>query len=179
LQPEFSHQVCGRNFTSTDSVLTESEQLHCVVRRDLHSFLELRTWMIAKPQNYRICCGRYHTSNSTITRIATRTSKIRMRHLWCILVRHRLSFLRILRLTIMADHCVEMLRQFVMCHADVGLVTAHWIEQRARPWPDFNTKHTCRNFDGIWQWTVVHQMPEGTPMIPLKPDGAKALASPP
>lgn len=23
------------------------------------------------------------------------------------------------------DHCAEMLRQFVMCHADVTLVTAH------------------------------------------------------
>ncbi|KAF4635222.1 hypothetical protein G7Y89_g2866 [Cudoniella acicularis] len=77
------------------------------------------------------------------------------------------------------DHCVEMLRQFVMCHADVGLVTAHWIEQRGRPWPDFNTKQTCRNFEGIWQWTVDHQMPEGTPMIPTKPAGAKALSSPP
>ncbi|OKL63126.1 hypothetical protein UA08_01258 [Talaromyces atroroseus] len=77
------------------------------------------------------------------------------------------------------DHCVEMLRQFVMCHADIGVVTAHWIEQRARPWPDFNTMHTCRDFEGIWQWTVDHQMPEGTPMIPLKPVGAKALPSPP
>jgi len=77
------------------------------------------------------------------------------------------------------DHCVEMLRQLVMCHADVGLVTAHWIEQRERPWPDFNTKQTCRNFEGIWQWTVDHQMPEGTPMIPMKPAGAKALSSPP
>ncbi|EHK26505.1 uncharacterized protein TRIVIDRAFT_70489 [Trichoderma virens Gv29-8] len=77
------------------------------------------------------------------------------------------------------DHCVEMLRQFVMCHADVGLVTAHWIEQRARPWPDFNTKQICRDFEGIWQWTVDHQLPEGAPMMPLKPDGAKALTSPP
>lgn len=72
-----------------------------------------------------------------------------------------------------------MLRQFVMCHADVGLVTAHWLERRDRPWPDFNTKQTCRNFDAIWQWTIDHQLPEGTPIMPLKPAGAKGLASPP
>ncbi|KAK4158884.1 hypothetical protein QBC43DRAFT_348318 [Cladorrhinum sp. PSN259] len=47
------------------------------------------------------------------------------------------------------DHCVEMLRQFVMCHADVTIVTAHWIEQRAKPWPDFNTKHVCRDFEKV------------------------------
>ncbi|RYP57813.1 hypothetical protein DL769_009263 [Monosporascus sp. CRB-8-3] len=77
------------------------------------------------------------------------------------------------------DHCVEMLRQFVMCHAEVGLVTAHWIQQRARPWPDFNTKQICRDFDGVLKWTREHQLPESAPMMPLKPEGAKALPSPP
>ncbi|TRX87840.1 hypothetical protein FHL15_011258 [Xylaria flabelliformis] len=77
------------------------------------------------------------------------------------------------------DHCVEMLRQFVMCRAEVGLVTAHWIEQRARPWPDFNTKQICRDFDGVLKWTREHQLPESAPMMPLKPEGAKALSSPP
>ncbi|KAI1772536.1 hypothetical protein F4818DRAFT_444360 [Hypoxylon cercidicola] len=77
------------------------------------------------------------------------------------------------------DHCVEMLRQFIMCHADVGVVTAHWIEQRDRPWPDFNTKQTCRDFDAVLKWTTEHQLPEGAPMMPLKPPGAKTLATPP
>ncbi|PQE19591.1 tat pathway signal sequence protein [Rutstroemia sp. NJR-2017a WRK4] len=30
------------------------------------------------------------------------------------------------------DHCVEMLRQFVMCHADVTIVTAHRLRKGAR-----------------------------------------------
>ncbi|KAJ8124829.1 hypothetical protein O1611_g8812 [Lasiodiplodia mahajangana] len=80
---------------------------------------------------------------------------------------------------ILTDHCVEMLRQFVMCHAEVGLVTAHWIEQRARPWPDFNTKQICRDFNGVLKWTREHQLPESAPMMPLRPEGAKALSSPP
>ncbi|KAI9814389.1 MAG: hypothetical protein M1827_003245 [Pycnora praestabilis] len=77
------------------------------------------------------------------------------------------------------DHCVEMLRQFVMCNADAGIVTAHWIEQRNRPWPDFNTKHVCRDFEGLLDWTREHQLPEGTPYMPMKPAGAKSMSSPP
>ncbi|TGO64394.1 hypothetical protein BCON_0007g00440 [Botryotinia convoluta] len=77
------------------------------------------------------------------------------------------------------DHCVEMLRQFVMCHADVTIVTAHWIEQRSRPWPDFNTKHVCRDFEKVLDWTNRHSKPVGTPLIPLKPEGAMAMSSPP
>ncbi|KAI0855148.1 hypothetical protein F4860DRAFT_54287 [Xylaria cubensis] len=77
------------------------------------------------------------------------------------------------------DHCVEMLRQFVMCHADVTIVTAHWIEQRDRPWPDFNTKHVCRDFEKVLEWTNEHSKPVGTPLIPLKPKGAMAMSSPP
>jgi hypothetical protein len=62
-----------------------------------------------------------------------------------------------------------------MCHADAGIVTAHWIEQRNRPWPDFNTKHVCKDFNGLLDWTRKNQLPEGTPYMPLKPVGAKAL----
>lgn len=72
-----------------------------------------------------------------------------------------------------------MLRQFVMCNADVGLVTSQWVADREAPWPDFNTKKVCRDFDGILAWTKAHQLAKGTPMWPSKPPGAKSLAFPP
>uniref|UniRef100_A0A8H7NHC5 Tat pathway signal sequence n=1 Tax=Bionectria ochroleuca TaxID=29856 RepID=A0A8H7NHC5_BIOOC len=77
------------------------------------------------------------------------------------------------------EHCVEILRQFVMCHADVGLVTAHWVRNINHPWPDFSTLKVCRNFDGILDWTLKHQVPPRAPAILKKPPGVKALASPP
>jgi hypothetical protein len=76
-------------------------------------------------------------------------------------------------------HCIEMLRQFVMCHADIGLVASHWITNADHPWPDFNTKKVCRDFDGILDWVLEHQAPPGTAMIPKKPHGVKVLAAPP
>ncbi|KAK6072457.1 hypothetical protein SCUP234_09250 [Seiridium cupressi] len=78
------------------------------------------------------------------------------------------------------DHCIEILRQFVMCHADVGLVTSQWVAGHDNPWPDFNTKQVCRDFDRILAWTRLHEFPEGTaPMNPSKPEGAKSLDVPP
>lgn len=80
---------------------------------------------------------------------------------------------------ILVDHCLEMLRQFVMCNADVGLVASHWVDGIDHPWPDFNTNKKCRDFKGILEWTLEHQAPEGIPQIPKRPEGVKGLATPP
>ena len=72
-----------------------------------------------------------------------------------------------------------MLRQVIMCHADVGVLTNHYTEQRTLPWPDFNTPHVCRDFDAIYDWTIYNQVPDFWPYPPRKPEGAKALAHPP
>ena len=55
-------------------------------------------------------------------------------------------------MSVLADHCLDMLRQKIMCDGDVGLITLNWVTVRKEPWPDFNTKHTCRNFENIQQW---------------------------
>ncbi|KAJ6036866.1 hypothetical protein N7540_001145 [Penicillium herquei] len=81
-------------------------------------------------------------------------------------------------------HCVEMLRQFVMCHADVGVITHNWVEDYPRPYPDFNTWHQCRNFENVLQWAKDHEM-QGPPYGPsvhhkwTPEPGAKIFASPP
>ncbi|KAI4196530.1 MAG: hypothetical protein LQ350_006513 [Teloschistes chrysophthalmus] len=63
-------------------------------------------------------------------------------------------------------HCVEMLRQFVMCHADVGIITHRWVEGHPRPYPDFNTWHKCRDFEGVLAWTKERAMKEGEGGVP-------------
>lgn len=57
------------------------------------------------------------------------------------------------------DHCIEVLRVNLMCFSDVNVFTFH-----PRPgmgyWPDYNSKHVCRNFDTILHWAKDNAMPE-------------------
>lgn len=51
-----------------------------------------------------------------------------------------------------SDHCIDMLRAFIMCTADVTPITFYDnlpFPLRKLPMPDFNTRQTCRNFDAI------------------------------
>lgn len=58
------------------------------------------------------------------------------------------------------DHCVDSIRQSLMCASDVSTVVWQKI-------PDINEEvirihsdvlHTCRNFDKIRQWAVEHRL---------------------
>ncbi|KAL1591915.1 hypothetical protein SLS60_011507 [Paraconiothyrium brasiliense] len=54
------------------------------------------------------------------------------------------------------DHCVDALRMSLMCSADVTPVTFiddSAVPQRRNSLPDFSTKHTCRNFEEIVNWS--------------------------
>ncbi|KAI0123234.1 hypothetical protein BJ170DRAFT_675069 [Xylariales sp. AK1849] len=50
------------------------------------------------------------------------------------------------------DHCVDYLRQVLMCASDVTPVTSNWVHSHHSPHPDFNTMHKCRNFDRLLEW---------------------------
>lgn len=46
------------------------------------------------------------------------------------------------------DHCIEMLRRYITCHADTTAFTYDWIENTSllvHP----GTLHTCKNFDRV------------------------------
>ncbi|OJD11651.1 hypothetical protein AJ78_07621 [Emergomyces pasteurianus Ep9510] len=53
-------------------------------------------------------------------------------------------------------HCVDILRQQIMCTADVGVFGQWWVDG-VGPFVDFNTVHKCRNFDDIRKWAEKHQ----------------------
>lgn len=74
------------------------------------------------------------------------------------------------------DHCIEMLRQVIMCNTDVNLIPTQWVHGRDRPYPNFNTKHVCRNYEAILQWAIEHQVQPG---LMTKPPGAIELPVPP
>jgi hypothetical protein len=51
------------------------------------------------------------------------------------------------------DHCVDVLRQTLMCHGDSTRVIVDWSEQMQRIFSNFEQVHTCRNFTKLQQWT--------------------------
>ncbi|MCJ1308347.1 hypothetical protein MMC25_002000 [Agyrium rufum] len=50
------------------------------------------------------------------------------------------------------DHCLDMLRQKLMCDPDVGMVTYVWAKGWKQPFPDFSTVHKCRPYAKVLEW---------------------------
>ncbi|PYH93061.1 hypothetical protein BO71DRAFT_283100, partial [Aspergillus ellipticus CBS 707.79] len=50
------------------------------------------------------------------------------------------------------EHCVDMLRQKLMCNPDMNFVTWDWVEGIDGPWANFNTPHVCQDYDALLEW---------------------------
>lgn len=50
------------------------------------------------------------------------------------------------------DHCFEMLRQLILCNADLGVISHHWVENIKDPYADFNQVHKCRDLESVERW---------------------------
>ncbi|KAI4597051.1 hypothetical protein KJ359_004964 [Pestalotiopsis sp. 9143b] len=64
------------------------------------------------------------------------------------------------------DHCIDALRQFVMCQADVNVFAFRYPFGDNDPWPDYTTPHVCRNYESIRNWAIEHAVPH----TPGEPD---------
>lgn len=63
-------------------------------------------------------------------------------------------------------HCLDIIRQQLMCNVDIGVLGQVWYqppEADIEPFVDFNTVHTCRNFEVVRDWAEKHQLPTETP----------------
>jgi hypothetical protein len=78
------------------------------------------------------------------------------------------------------NHCVNALRQSIMCHGDVSVLVWQWFEPpneledpfnelRPRHYPFTNVQHTCRNFDKISDWAKSRR-PVKMPDFSAKPE---------
>lgn len=54
------------------------------------------------------------------------------------------------------DHCIDLLRQTIMCHGDVALHTYSWKDDYRWPWPAMETTHQCRNWNKLMEWSKQH-----------------------
>ncbi|KAI0964835.1 hypothetical protein F4678DRAFT_367028 [Xylaria arbuscula] len=56
--------------------------------------------------------------------------------------------------TMHVEHCIDYLRQGVMCAADLTMIPVQWSTKRDRILQNTEVVHTCRNFDKIHEWTL-------------------------
>ena len=61
------------------------------------------------------------------------------------------------RLWLHVDHCLDTLRQIIICHGDISVVTFDWNVHDRNPFPDFLVERECRNWDSILEWTLTRQ----------------------
>jgi hypothetical protein len=50
------------------------------------------------------------------------------------------------------DHCIDQLRQYVMCSADLTTYGTRYFESLGRNYADTDVKHVCRDFGKIRDW---------------------------
>jgi len=48
--------------------------------------------------------------------------------------------------------CLDILRQNIMCTADVEMLTYNWRETQHNPFPDMGANKLCRDFDALVRW---------------------------
>lgn len=77
------------------------------------------------------------------------------------------------------EHCVDYIRQSVMCHFDPGLVTYEWVRRHQSPTPNANAMHKCVDWDAVQRWLrdravevpdgFAWRQPEGGESLPWNP----------
>lgn len=65
-------------------------------------------------------------------------------------------------LTCPLAHCLDIIRQQLMCIVDIGVLGRVWYNPSSpTPFPDFNTEHKCRNYEAVRKWAEQHQVVGG------------------
>ena len=72
-------------------------------------------------------------------------------------------------------HCVDMLMQDQLCHADADVITYNWVDTQQHPWPDLSINRKCRSWDQMMQWGQARYLPFHLLRGLTKPEGAKQL----
>lgn len=57
-------------------------------------------------------------------------------------------------LTTSKDHCIDDIRQALMCHADPSILTFDWLPNWRSPWPNFAIDHTCVDWNALDDWAA-------------------------
>lgn len=52
------------------------------------------------------------------------------------------------------DHCIDAMREMIMCRGDMTPIPVIWDERGQRDNPYFPIVHSCRNFDKLRGWML-------------------------
>ncbi|KAM0803873.1 hypothetical protein BDR22DRAFT_796853, partial [Usnea florida] len=52
------------------------------------------------------------------------------------------------------NHCIEQLRQYIMCAGDMTPIPTKYYEALRRNYVASDVRHTCRNFERLRSWAV-------------------------
>lgn len=58
-------------------------------------------------------------------------------------------------------HCINSIRESLMCSPDITPIVYYWDERVQQSRPIFDTPHECKNFEGIREWALEHQVLDG------------------
>ncbi|KAH8880797.1 hypothetical protein GQ53DRAFT_669188, partial [Thozetella sp. PMI_491] len=72
----------------------------------------------------------------------------------------------------LVDHCIEALRQVIMCNADMHIITYDWVGHVTYPWPDFSINKQCRNYESLMDWIIEREAraPQGHSLLVRPPN---------
>lgn len=56
------------------------------------------------------------------------------------------------------NHCIDMLRELIMCRAEADVVPYLWLTGNGDTIPDFGRAKQCRNFESVRMWAEKHQV---------------------
>lgn len=65
------------------------------------------------------------------------------------------------------NHCVDVLQQHLMCHADLEPFVSNWRVGQEKPYADFAVRKTCVDFDYLLEWSERHKDPRHTELVRL------------
>ena len=95
-----------------------------------------------------IQCSRLRRKRSVISSTPSTTAR---RSLWSILLTTSVSKFRVGLLRIKClhhqDHCLDAIRQELMCRAEVTFTTYDWLPDISIPWAQLSYQHECVNFE--------------------------------
>ncbi|GAW20493.1 hypothetical protein ANO14919_099990 [Xylariales sp. No.14919] len=73
------------------------------------------------------------------------------------------------------QHCVSILLENLMCHADTELLTMNWIQEVDYPFPDFSINKQCRDFETLLDWQAERAVDMDQWMNMTKPSGVTII----
>ncbi|KAI8953228.1 hypothetical protein F4801DRAFT_598253 [Xylaria longipes] len=67
-------------------------------------------------------------------------------------------------------HCIDDIRQSLMCNPDISIHTYVWIPGYRKPWPNFDVEHECVNWDTLNGWAQEHSFDLFEPNLLIHPE---------